>query len=146
MNLRLTLIKNILIFLTLVIFNFQLKAQESKNDTTYAIDKECKACLDTSKSTISIFKCENMSRASWDKEVDKYYKLLLSRISPNARGKLKTAQQEWKDYHEDEMKFSDQLYGDKNGADFQIVNSKRLTEIIRQRAIELKKYYDNYVE
>lgn len=135
----------LLLFLILAL-SIHAKAQSSKIDSIYPIDIQCKACLDTCHSTISIFKCEGMARTAWDKEVNRYYKLLLEKTSSPAKSKLKTAQKDWQDYRDDEMKFSDQMYGDKNGAAYQLINAKRLTEIVRQRALELKKYYEHLME
>ena len=118
----------------------------SQNDSVkkHPIDIKCEQCLkaDSSSTTAGMIKCEIMALKEWDTELNKYYKSLMTKLSPEAKEKLKTAQIKWLDYRDNEIKFSSKMHSDLKGTMFLVISAGRITEITKQRALDLKEYYD----
>ena len=132
-----------LILLAFSTFSFgQKKADASQNP----IDKQCDACLDSSENqnTAGMIRCSVNAEVAWDKEMNKYYKLLMQKLNPEEKEKLKTAQKSWLQYRDNEILFSNKLHTDMEGTMWLVVNAGRLAEIVKQRALELKGYYDEF--
>jgi uncharacterized protein YecT (DUF1311 family) len=110
----------------------------------YPIDIKCELCLktDSNFTTYGMMRCEITAAMEWDAELNKYYKLLMTVLSPEAKEKLKTAQIKWLSYRDNEFKFSETMYTDMKGTMWRVVNVSRETEIIRQRALDLRAYYN----
>jgi uncharacterized protein YecT (DUF1311 family) len=118
----------------------------SQNDTAkkHPIDIKCEQCLkaDANLTTAGMIKCEIIALKEWDTELNKYYKSLMTTLSPEAKEKLKAAQIKWLDYRDTEILFSHKMYADLKGTMFLVISAGRITEITRQRALDLKAYYD----
>jgi uncharacterized protein YecT (DUF1311 family) len=110
----------------------------------HPIDIRCEECLkaDSSFTTAGMIECEAVAANEWDDELNKYYKLLMAVLSPDEKEQLKTAQIKWLEYRDKEIKFSQTLYNNMKGTMWRVVDASRLKEIIKQRAIEIKSYYD----
>ncbi|CAN5384929.1 hypothetical protein BH10BAC1_BH10BAC1_20000 [soil metagenome] len=109
----------------------------------YAIDVTLNTCLDSNQTTVGMMECAGQARDAWDKELNKYYKLLMSKLTDIEKAKLKTAQKKWLEYRDTEFDASGTIYYDQDGTMWKIVAVNRQVEIVRQRALDLKSYYDN---
>jgi uncharacterized protein YecT (DUF1311 family) len=129
------------LFLTLIFLSLtvNLLSQDSKTKD-HPIDLKCKQCLeaDSSKTTAGMIKCEIVAAQEWDQELNKYYKLLLSVLNPDEKEKIKSSQVQWLKYRDNENTFSQTLYNNMQGTMWRVANASRRTEIIKQRALELK--------
>jgi uncharacterized protein YecT (DUF1311 family) len=128
----------ILILLTANLFS------QTDVDKKHPIDIKCEQCLkaDSSFTTYGMIRCQAMAATEWDLELNKYYKLLMTVLSSEEKEKLKTAQIKWLDYRDKEFTFSQTFYNNMKGTMWRIVDASRQKMIIRQRALELKEYYD----
>jgi uncharacterized protein YecT (DUF1311 family) len=133
------------LFLSLILFilTANLFSQTDTNQK-HPIDIKCEQCLkaDSSFTTAGMIKCEAIAAKEWDDELNKYYKLLMSVLSPDEKEKLKAAQIKWLEYRDNELKFSQTVYDNMKGTMWRVAYASRLTEIIKHRAIEIKGYYD----
>ncbi len=131
--------KNLLLFvlLTSVCFS-QEKAKE------HTIDSALKECLATpsGKSTAGMITCTVTAENAWDVEMNKYYKLLLSILSPDVKTKLKEAQRQWIAYRDKELQFSSTAFGSKDGTIWSVIAANNHLEIIKKRTLELTEYYE----
>lgn len=89
-----------------------------------------------------VIQCQYAAREAWDKEVTKYYNLLVDTLEPAQKKQLKLAQAKWVIYRDSEMLFSGSLYRSLKGGMWMIINAERTTDIHRKRARELMEYYD----
>jgi uncharacterized protein YecT (DUF1311 family) len=109
------------------------------------IDKDLKACLDSSKNqtTAGMVECVDRAYNSWDKELNKYYSLLMkSSLTKDEKIKLQKAQVKWLEYVKNEKDFSTTLYTNFQGTMWIPISINRSMEIIRERALALKTYYN----
>lgn len=107
-------------------------------------DKSLEECIAKNSSTQEMCKCGENALKQWDAELNKYYKLLMSILSTDAKKGLKKSQLAW-------IKFRDLEFGFLEGENsyFQdfgsyigptIISNKN--DIVEARALELKSYYD----
>lgn len=110
----------------------------------HPIDLALENCLSVSEDqTIGgKIECEYTARMAWDKEMSKYYKLLVEVLKPVEKKSFKESQRDWVVYRDDEMNFASALYKNMEGSSWLLVHAKRLTAIVKQRALELEEYYE----
>lgn len=131
--------------LLLLILSFCALSLFCQTDTdTNRIDSTLLQCLDSSQnqSTQGMIQCTLKAIDQWDKEMNAYYKLLMGKLKPAEKAKLKAAQKKWLDYRNSEMEFSSLVCENLQGTMFQLVNVNRLLNIVKTRAVELKEYYN----
>ena len=117
---------------------------QTSADSIHPIDKKCEDCLakNTVKTT-DMMQCFANSRDAWQKEMDKYYNLLLTRLKGEQKEKLIASQNSWTSYKDKEFDLSGSIYyGDDMGKEKRIDAVSRQSEIFKQRTQELKSYYD----
>lgn len=77
---------------------------------------------------------------AWDNELNKVYKLLMSKLSSTQKTKLRNEEREW--LKRRERKVNSETEGG-TGMGFRLVYYSIMTEWTRDRAIELARRYDN---
>ncbi|MCO6148282.1 lysozyme inhibitor LprI family protein [Flavobacterium sp. NRK1] len=109
-----------------------------------AIDDELEECRaqPENKAPEGAILCEYNARIAWEKEIDKYYKLLMNILKPDEKRDLKIAQRDWVVYRDNEMLFAGTLYKNKKSKSWLVIHAVRLTNIFRNRALELEEYYE----
>lgn len=116
----------------------QSKAYDHPIDLTL---ENCQA-LSEDQSVGSMIDCEYAARIAWDKEMNKYYKLLIEVLKPAEKKMFKESQRDWLLYRDNEMNFASAFYKHMDGLSWLLVHAKRLTAIAKQRALELEEYYE----
>lgn len=109
------------------------------------IDIRLKQCLDSgnNQSTFGMARCTFDAGKQWDQELNKYYGLLMSALSPEGKIKLKDSQRLWISYRDKEIEFAQTLYYNLEGTVWRIAFAERSMELTKQRALELKAYYQD---
>ncbi len=132
---------NILI-IPLLLFNAHVRGQD-----TNQIDVRLKACLDSSQNytTVGMNHCIYCAEMAWDAEMNRYYKLLQEVLSTQAKIQLKTSQINWLSFRDSEFKTINIIY-DLQGTMWSNVRADARMELIKQRALVLKEYYDTLTE
>ena len=113
----------------------------------HPIDIKLEKChsIDSNQTTLGMKNCEWVAYGEWEKEIDKYYNLLLDTLSLETSVILIEAHNNWKIFSENEHEFSRQLYyNEMEGTMWHVINASRLKNIVKQRALELKEYYDTF--
>ncbi len=135
------------ISLCLLLFYFFSAGQENSVQK-HPIDVACMKCLDNpnNQTTVGMVNCAIQAKKAWEVEVEKYYKLLLAKVSEEHKVKLKASQEAWKAYKQKEIGFSTEMYLGIGGTMWQIVAADHETEFVKQRALLLKSHYENLLE
>jgi len=108
----------------------------------HPIDKKYQTCLDSNGSTIGMIECISSAKQEWDTELNKYYNLLMTKLSRSEQLALRETQRQWITYKEKETKFYLDVYTEKEGTMWNVVMARRSMDIIRLRTIELIEYYE----
>jgi uncharacterized protein YecT (DUF1311 family) len=110
----------------------------------HPIDIKREQCheIDSNQTTYGMMQCETVAREEWDKEMNKYYKLLMDTLTIEEKEKLKIAQRQWLDFRDRELDFSGTMYYNMQGTMWRVVAAGRSCDIVKERALELKGYYD----
>jgi uncharacterized protein YecT (DUF1311 family) len=93
--------------------------------------------------TLGMIDCANRAMESWDAEMNKYYRLLLSKLSENTKVKIQISQRKWLEYRDAEFEAQGNLYSEMEGTMWQVVSANRQLQIVKDRAIELMSYYED---
>jgi uncharacterized protein YecT (DUF1311 family) len=133
-----------IIFLSL--FYVTLHGQTDNTKVEHPIDIRLEQChaVDSNQTTYGMMNCEAIARDEWDKEMNKYYKLLMDTLPSDEKVKLKAAQIAWVNYRDKEKEFSTTMHYNMLGTMWRVVAAGRSCNIVRQRALELESYYDNF--
>jgi len=107
------------------------------------IDKYEEKCCAENYSTAGMLKCTQEAYKMWDKELNKYYGLLIQKLSIEERKQLKEAQISWLNYRDKEFKNIDSLNNKLTGTMYINVAAGQKREVVKQRALQIKEYYDN---
>jgi len=135
--------------LVLLIFLFSLKIVAQENlKKVHPIDVAYEKCLDNpdNQHTHGMVDCAIKAQKAWEARVNKYYKLLLTKIPDELKPKIKTSQAAWQEYKIEELNFSNEMYLGMGGTMWQIVAADNKTEFIKQRALLLKSHYETLLE
>lgn len=137
------MLKSNLLLLTLF-FSVNAFAQREEYCKKYKIDRDCEKCLsiDENGTTQGMIECHAAARDAWDKEMNKYYKQLMPFLQPIEKEQLKKAQKNWLAYRDNEFLFMGELCDPSQGTFARVYSVARQVEIVRQRALELKLYYE----
>lgn len=125
----------------LAILSSSLTSFGQQKGSSYPIDKKLQSCIESNGSTMGMVECTQKAQNEWDKELNKYYKLLLGKLDASDQQFLRESQRQWLAYKEKETKFYMRVYGKQEGSMWSNVIADKALQITRQRAIELMDYY-----
>ncbi|WP_159473506.1 lysozyme inhibitor LprI family protein [Chryseobacterium sp. 18068] len=133
------LVSLLFIFLSVSVFS------QNKNQQENFIDIEESNCFDKQDiSNAEMRKCSIKARESWDKELNKYYNLLSTKLPKDAFEILKASQKEWIIYRDKEFKFITKFYFEvKEGTMWYNIAENKKKEIVKNRALGLQMYFEN---
>lgn len=134
-----------LIILTILCLVFTSGALgQPTQEKTHPIDSLYKACLDSSQNQNTWGKthCATQARDAWDKETSRYLKLLGEMLTSEENNTLQHNQQQWIAYRDKEVALASTLYGKLSDMKWRSEAFVRQYEILKQRALDLKAYYE----
>ncbi|MBT8379336.1 MAG: DUF1311 domain-containing protein [Ignavibacteria bacterium] len=117
--------------------------QENETEK-HPIDIKVEECIanESNQTTIGMINCIQTAMEEWDAELNKYYKRLMNTLNTDEQEKLRDAQRQWLVFRDKEFEFIGMRYGKMEGTMFNIIEADSRSNIVRQRALELKSYYD----
>jgi hypothetical protein len=115
-----------------------------KSDKKYVIDSLYQLCLDSAKNqnVFGMSSCSCKARDAWEKEMNNYLKFLGGILTSEENEILKNNQKTWLTYRNSELLLSGKVYAKLPEIKSSPGNFHRQYEIIRQRALDLKFYYE----
>ena len=119
----------------------QSKVQEDGTEKLHPIDKTERDCIAKVYSTYDISQCSYKAMDMWFKEIDKYLGLLKTITTEEDYTNILKAQENWKKYQEAEFVALSPIMN-KQGTMFQNVAVGNKTNVVKERALELKELYE----
>ncbi len=127
----------------LIIFLFVSLQSFSQSEKADPIDTAYDTCLKDSSTTAGMCNCGMAAMDAWDKALNANYKLLMKALSQPTKTDLINAQKEWITYRDKEFSLIDKIYyAEMQGTMYYSMAWYRKTQAVKNRAIELKRYYD----
>ena len=125
------------------IFSFTVFSQ-TKSKKENLIDIQEKKCLDKDDiSNADQCNCIIAAQEGWDKELNRYYNLLKTKLKNEDFEVLKNSQKQWISYRDKEFLFISKYFFElKQGTMWYCIADGKKKEIIKSRALELKNYYE----
>ena len=117
------------------------KTLEDETEKLHPIDKVERDCIAKVYSTYDISHCSYKAMDMWFKEIDKYLGLLKTVTSEEEYSNILKAQKDWKKYQESEF-VALSIIMNKQGTMYQNVAVGNKTNVVKERALELKELYD----
>ncbi|UQB67418.1 lysozyme inhibitor LprI family protein [Epilithonimonas zeae] len=109
------------------------------------IDQTLEKCLNQDNSTAGQRNCIISAHQSWDKELNKSYTSLNHKLKNTAKKELLEAQRNWILFRDSEFKLINKYYFDvKKGTIFQVISENKKLQIIKERALQLKEYDEQF--
>ena len=117
---------------------------QDNDNQKHPIDITLEHCLeiDSNQTTYGMIQCTAVAREEWDKEMNKFYKMLMDTLGSEEKETLRKAQRHWLEYRDNEVAFAGSMYYNMQGTMWRVVAAGRICDIVKQRAVELKEYYD----
>lgn len=127
----------VFLFFSLIVFS------QTKNKSENPIDVLESKCLNKDNiSNADMCNCIIAASESWDKELNKYYNLLKTKLPKDAFEVLKESQKQWIVYRDKEYAFiSKYFYEVQDGTMWYTIAQGKKKEIVKTRATELQVYY-----
>jgi uncharacterized protein YecT (DUF1311 family) len=136
-----------LIFFVITSFTFCLETFGQSPLKSYKIDTILNNCIDkTNGGDVSMISCLQKAEMNWDAQLNKTYKLLLTKLDSGDQRKLRESERQWVVYKDKEFNFLTDVYGKQDGTMWGILISSKRMQLIRQRAIELLDYYETLTQ
>lgn len=134
---------NKLLIILLSLFSLTAFSQ-TKGKKENLIDIQEKKCLDKEDiTTAEQCNCTIKAQESWDKELNKYYSMLKTKLSKEDFEILKNSQKQWISYRDKEFLFISKYFLEiKQGTMWYPIAQGKKKEIIKLRVAELKNYYE----
>ncbi len=89
-----------------------------------------------------MLKCTTIANTAWDKEMNKYYNLLIKKLPTAQKNDLLKAQKSWLLFRDNDASFVNNSIRDgKQGTMYINIASGEKRELVKQRAIQLRNYY-----
>ena len=109
------------------------------------IDADLEKCLSKDNSTAGQRSCISSAQKLWDKELNKSYLSLSQKLSKNGKSELLEAQRSWMKFRDSEFKLIDKYYFDvRKGTLFYVIAENRKLEIVKERALQIKEYVEQF--
>lgn len=106
------------------------------------IDKNEDACMQKAISTADMLKCTTIANTAWDKEMNKYYKLLMKKLPTAQKNDLLKAQKSWLLFRDNDASFvNNSIRDSRQGTMYINIAGGERRELVKQRAIQLRNYY-----
>ena len=119
--------------------------KEELEENLHPIDKAERDCIAKNMTTAGMSNCSYIAMDEWFKEIDKYINLLKDVTSKNEYNNILEAQTQWKKYQEAEFKAVSILIN-KQGTIYQNILAGKECNLVKQRAYDLKSFYDYLIE
>jgi uncharacterized protein YecT (DUF1311 family) len=130
------------LFIIITICAFPTLTYCQNEDTQYKVDSILADCLKKNVTTVGMSDFLVSAQKLWDIELNKYYRLLLTKLDAKGQMKLKETQKQWIIFRDQEIKFISEAYGTRDGTMWIIIVADKINQLIRQRAVDLIGYYE----
>lgn len=108
----------------------------------HAIEVRLKACSSANPSTHGEGQCQRTAEDEWDAELNRVYRKLQAKLSPERKANLTKAQLAWIAYRDAEFQLAAAVYDPRYGTMYGPIQAGRRMEVVRRRARELQGYLD----
>lgn len=113
-------------------------AQAQEAQPEHPINRALSVCLEKDYTTAGMIDCANTAYENWDGELNKQYRALLVKLSPEDAAKLRDAQRKWLAFRDAEFALIHSIYAKLEGTMwFSTIVMDKLT-IIEERTLQLQ--------
>lgn len=115
-------------------------------DAMNTIDLTTESCLKTNESTAGMLECFTRAETDWDKELNRAYKALQSKLKPAGQDALKQAQKAWIAQRDKEFELINAIHAQMDGTMWISVMAGKRADVVKERALALQAYLELLTE
>lgn len=104
------------------------------------IDAWLEASIQKDPSAAGVKNATNEAKEMWDKEMNRCYKRLMSRLSTSQQATLRASQLEWLKFRDSEFEVISQLIATKDGTMWQMVATSMGMQLVKDRTLQIRVY------
>lgn len=132
----------ILFLLLLSVFFLNVRLYAQTTDEVDPIDRDYKVCMSKDTSITTVCNCAFEAYAKWNDRMELYYKKLMREVkNDTAKQIAEKAQGAWLTWRDTEFGTYNCIF-DKGGTKWSRVRAEERLNMMRERAQQLKAYYD----
>lgn len=126
-----------------LLIGISLVAPWSHAQEQHPIDKQTEACIEKNYTTSGMVECHGQAEEQWDKELNRVYNALITKLDDHGRENLNISQRQWLTYRDAEFKAIRAIYSAMDGTMWRVVAASLRVEIVKSRVLTLKEYLEN---
>lgn len=130
------------IFILLILLMFSLKNESySKEKNLHPIDSWLESYMskEQNQNPLEMSLGYQEAQTKWDSELNKVYKVLMTKLKQNQKDVLKESQKAWLKHRDEEFKFITTSFN-RDGSMWQAVVSELKMNVVKSRTLVLKEY------
>ncbi len=108
----------------------------------HPIDAALDVCTEKDPATAGMVRCTDIAYKKWDQELNKNYQTLMSKLKPEGKRLLRSAQLSWITYRDNEFKLIDSIYDKIQGTMYIPMRIDEKMQIVKQRALAMASHVD----
>ena len=117
-------------------------APQATSPAKHPIDQWLADCLAQDPSTQGQLQCLGEAYTRWDAELNRAYKALMAKLSPEEQAVLKESQRAWLKQRDEMFKLIQMIYAKKDGTMFRTMHAADRVDVVQKRALELSSTLD----
>jgi uncharacterized protein YecT (DUF1311 family) len=130
------------LLLVLILFILPVKGFSEEKEKKHPIDVWLEKCMEKENyTTAGMLNCSSQALDKWDKELNRVYKELIKKLSPEEKELLKQSQRQWIKFRDAEFKWISGLYLG-IGTNIPLEKMSIMLDIVKERVKMLEEYLD----
>jgi uncharacterized protein YecT (DUF1311 family) len=125
----------------LILFVLHSNGFSKEKEKKHPIDVWLEKCMEKENyTTAGMLNCSSQALDKWDKELNRVYKELMKKLSPEEKELLKQSQQQWIKFKDAEFKWIESFYNSREGTMFPVMGMGEKLHLVSERVKVLEGY------
>jgi uncharacterized protein YecT (DUF1311 family) len=129
------------LLLVFILFILPVKGFSEEKEKKHPIDVWLEKCMEKENyTTAGMLNCSSQALDKWDKELNRVYKELIKKLSPEEKELLKQSQLQWIRFRDAEFKWIESFYNSRKGTMFPLMEIGDKMHLVSERVKWLEGY------
>jgi len=129
------------ILLVFILFILPVKGFSEEKEKKHPIDVWLEKCMEKENyTTAGMLNCSSQALDKWNKELNRVYKELIKKLSPEEKELLKQSHLQWIKFRDAEFKWIEGFYNSRKGTMFPVMEMGEKLHLVSERVKVLEGY------
>ena len=129
------------LLLVFILFILPVQGFGEEKEKKHPIDMWLEKCMEKENyTTAGMLNCSSQALDKWDKELNRVYKELIKKLSPEEKELLKQSQLQWIRFRDAEFKWIESFYNSRKGTMFPLMEIGDKMHLVSERVKWLEGY------